>query len=236
VSKGDNARAEAVAALQARLGHSFADQTLLERALTHASVGQTAERVRHNERLEFLGDRVLGLCVAEALLEQHPIDNEGDLSKRLNILVSGAECAKIARAIGVGPALRMAGGETKSGLRDNDTVLGDACEALIAAVYLDGGLDKAAAVVRTLWAEAMAGVEARGFLNPKSQLQEWAAAAKRGAPKYRVVERTGPDHAPQFTVEVALGSLAPETAVGSSRQAAETEAARAFLIREGVRG
>jgi len=235
VSKEENARAAAVAGLQERLGHTFADTELLERALTHASVGQTATRVRHNERLEFLGDRVLGLCMAEALLRGHPTDNEGDLSKRLNILVSGAECAKVARALGIGPALRMAGGETKSGLRDNDTVLGDACEALIAALYLDAGLERAAAVVAALWSDAAARVESQGFLNPKSQLQEWAAAGKRGVPRYKVVERTGPDHAPHFTVEVALGTLAPVSAGGTSRQAAETEAARAFLLREGVR-
>lgn len=234
MSKGDNVRAEAVASLQAALGHSFADPDLLERALTHSSAGQTIDRVRHNERLEFLGDRVLGLCVAQALLEAHPTDNEGDLSKRLNILVSGAECAKVARKLGVGPALRMAGGETKSGLRDNDTVLGDACEALIAAVYLDAGLERAAAAVAALWSDAVVRVETLGFHNPKSQLQEWAAATKRGAPKYRLVERTGPDHAPNFTIEVSLGMLKPATATGGSRQAAETEAARALLAREGV--
>lgn len=234
MSKGDNVRAEAVASLQTRLGYTFTDPELLERALTHSSAGQTVDRVRHNERLEFLGDRVLGLCVAQALLEAHPADNEGDLSKRLNILVSGAECAKVARALGVGPALRMAGGETKSGLRDNDTVLGDACEALIAAVYLDSSLERAAALVASLWSDAVARVETMGFHNPKSQLQEWAAAAKRGTPKYRLVERTGPDHAPQFTIEVSLGALKPEAATGGSRQAAETEAARALLMREGV--
>lgn len=231
---GANARAQAVDALQKRLGHQFVDPALLERALTHASVGQTIDRVRHNERLEFLGDRVLGLCIAEALLDRYPAAPEGELAKRLNALVSGLTCAGVARALGVGPALRMAGGETRSGLRDNDTVLGDACEGLIAALYLDIGLERTAAIVRGLWAEPMAQLEKAGVLNPKSQLQEWAAAKKRGVPVYRVVGRQGPDHSPQFTVEVEVAGLASASAVGGSRQAAETAAALVLLTREGV--
>ncbi len=234
MSGGVNLRAEAVAALQERLGYSFSDAGLLERALTHVSAGQTVDRVRHNERLEFLGDRVLGLCIAEALVERYPTDAEGELSKRLNALVAGPRCAAVARALGLGQALRMAGGETRSGLRDNDTVLGDACEALIAALYLEAGLEQAAAVVRTLWAEAMAEVEEHAFLNPKSQLQEWAAANKRSAPVYRVVERTGPDHAPSFTVDVSVAGLDPQRASGGSRQTAEVAAALAMLKREGM--
>lgn len=236
-ARGGDARAEAVEALQERLGHRFNDPDLLARALTHASAGQaTADRVRHNERLEFLGDRVLGLCVAETLLGRHPTAPEGELSKRLNALVSRATCAGVARAIGIGSALRMAGGETKSGLRENDTVLGDACEAVIAAVYLDAGLERAGAVIRTLWADAMERVETVAVLNPKSQLQEWAAASKRAAPVYRVVRRSGPDHAPEFTVEVEVAGLPAEAAVGGSRQTAETAAALALLRREGMAG
>lgn len=234
VTGKENVRAEAVDTLQDRLGYRFKDPALLERALTHASAGVTIDRVRHNERLEFLGDRVLGLSIAEMLLERYPTDAEGQLSKRLNALVAGPRCAAVARRLGLGAALRMAGGETKSGLRDNDTVLGDACEALIAALYLDAGLERAAMAVRTLWADAIAEIEGQAFLNPKSQLQEWAAAAKRGAPVYRVVERTGPDHAPTFTVEVTVSTLEPQRATGGSRQAAEVAAALALLKREGA--
>lgn len=227
-----NARADAVAALEDALGHRFSDPDILERALTHASAGQTADKVRHNERLEFLGDRVLGLCIAEALLERYPTACEGELSKRQNVLVAGTQCAAVARSLGIGPALRMAGGETKSGLRDNDTVLGDACEAVIAALYLDAGLDVARGLIRRLWAEAIERLDARGVLNPKSELQEWAAAARRAAPVYRVIERTGPDHAPVFTVEVEVQGLSPARATGGSRQAAEVAAALALLTRE----
>lgn len=235
MSRGDNARQNAVTALQARLGYEFRESSLLERALTHTSVGQGVDKVRHGERLEFLGDRVLGLCIAEALLERYPADPEGELSKRLNLLVSGRQCAAVAREIGIGPALRMAGGETKSGLRENDTVLGDACEALIAAIYLDGGLERVAMVVRTLWADRIAEVDRAGVLNPKSALQEWAAAQKKPAPVYRVASRTGPDHAPSFTVEVTVQGLAAETATGGSRQQAETAAALKLIEREGIR-
>jgi ribonuclease-3 len=190
--------------------------------------------VRHSERLEFLGDRVLGLCIAEALVERYPSAAEGDLAKRLNVLVSGASCAAVARRLDLGPALRMAGGETKNGLRENDSVLGDACEALIAALYLDAGLERTTAVVRALWAEAMARVDTAGVLNPKSQLQEWAAAQKRAGPAYRVIARTGPDHAPEFTVEVEVAGFSPATAAGGSRQAAESAAALLLLRREGL--
>jgi len=230
---GPNARAEAIEALEARLGHRFTDTQWLERALTHASAGQTVDRVRHNERLEFLGDRVLGLCIAEALLERYPADPEGELSKRLNALVAGPRCAAVARTLGLGQALRMAGGETKRGLRDNDTVLGDACEALIAAVYLDAGLSRTGEIVRGLWAGAMDEIEGQSFLNPKSQLQEWAAANRRGAPVYHVLERTGPDHAPTFKVEVSVSGLNSHHATGASRQAAEVAAALGLLKREG---
>ena len=227
-----NARALAVVELQTRLGHPFADPELLERALTHASVGDGARRVKDNERLEFLGDRVLGLMIAEHLIELYPADQEGDLSKRLHVLVSRKTCASVARRIDLGPAMRLPGGETKRGARDQDTILADACEALIAALYLDAGLERARAILIPLWAPEVAAVEAEGFANPKSALQEWALGQKKPTPAYTLIERTGPDHAPVFTIEASVEGFTPERASGPSRQTAETAAARALLRRE----
>src|ERR1700761_314705 len=136
-----NARADAVATLEANLGHAFKDRALLEQALTHASVGQGARPVADYERLEFLGDRVLGLLVADLLLQRFPEASEGELAKRLNALVNRDTCARVAEKLGVNDALRLAPGETKLGGRQNRTILGDACEAVIAAVYRDAGLD-----------------------------------------------------------------------------------------------
>lgn len=226
-----NTREAAVAELQAALGHAFADPALLEQALTHASVGEGARRVADNERLEFLGDRVLGLLVAEALVARHPAEREGDLSKRLHILVNRATCAAVSRRIGVGPALRLPGGESKRGARDQDTILADACEALIAALYCDAGLDVARAAVLRLWAPEFEAVDAHGFADPKSALQEWASAARRAGPAYSVLAREGPDHAPSFTVQVEVEGLLPARAVGRSRQTAEKAAATALLER-----
>ena len=227
-----NARSLAVAQLQTRLGHPFADPELLERALTHASVGDGARRVADNERLEFLGDRVLGLVIAEHLTRTYPKEREGDLSKRLHVLVSRKVCAAVARELDVGPALRLPGGETKRGARDQDTILADALEALIAALYLDAGLEPTREIITRLWAPQVAAVEAEGFANPKSELQEWALGLKRPTPRYTLINRTGPDHAPIFTVEAVVEGFAPETASGPSRQQAETAAARALLRRE----
>ena len=230
-----NIRAEAVEALQQRLGHSFADEDLLERALTHASVVPDVRAGRRdNERLEFLGDRVLGLLVAEHLSEAFPDAKEGELSARLHMLVDRTACARAARRMELGPALRLAPGETKNGGREHDTILGDACEAVIAALYRDAGLDKTREIWRRFWREELeAPAELRAH-NPKSALQEWAAASGMPPPAYEVVGRTGPDHAPQFTVEVAIEGLSPLRAEGSSRQAAEKAAAQALLTREGA--
>ena len=144
-----NSRQEAVAALQARLGHTFADPSLLERALTHASVGGGAPGSASDyEVLEFIGDRVIGLLAAERLAELHPKAAEGELSVRLHGLVSGQACARVARRLDMGPALRLAGGETKMGGREKDSILGDACEAVMAAIYRDGGLEAARTIRR----------------------------------------------------------------------------------------
>jgi len=231
---GDHSRGAAVAALETRLGHRFEDRELLERALTHSSVGDGARRVRDNERLEFVGDRVLGLLAAERLAELYPELSEGELAPRLNALVSRKTCAEIARAMGLGPALRLSGAETKAGGRDKDSILAGACEAVMAALYREGGLEAARAAFLDLWGPAIAEQRAPKLSDPKTALQEWAQGAGRPLPKYTVVERTGPDHAPTFTVEAVVEGYEPARAKGRSRQEAEKAAALALLEREGA--
>ena len=233
-----NLRAEAVDALERRIGHAFADKALLERALTHASVGEGAPPGAHgprdNERLEFLGNRVLGLLVAERLSSDYPTADEGQLSSSLHALVDKTACARVGEALGVGPALRLSPGETKTGGRRKAGVIADAVEALLAAVYLDGGLDAARAFFQRAWAEELSAPPSRTVTNPKSALQEWAQGQGRPLPTYRVANRTGSDHAPTFTVEVSVQDVQPLTAQGRSRQEAEKAAATAMLKREGV--
>jgi ribonuclease-3 len=225
-------RSAAIAELETRLGYAFTDRELLDRALTHASAGDGARHIRHNERLEFLGDRVLNLFAAERLMQLYPDEREGDLSKRMHGLVSREACAAVARRIGLPAALRLAGGESKQGGRDNPTILGDACEALLAAIYIDAGLERARLAFCDAWSEAFEVLDAYGAANPKSELQEWAAASKLPQPAYSVAGRSGPDHAPLFTVELKLGDLEPVQAKGRSRQEAEKAAAQAMLDRE----
>jgi ribonuclease-3 len=230
----DNSRAAAIAALERRLGLTFTDPALLERALTHSSVGDGAKKVGDNERLEFIGDRVLGLLAAERLAELYPQSTEGDLAPRLNALVSRKTCAVVARRIDLGAALRLSPAETKAGGRDKDSILAGACEAIMAALYQDGGLQAARAVFLDLWAEAIADLGAPRPLDSKTQLQEWAQGAGKPLPAYAVIERTGPDHAPIFTVETRVEGLEPARAQGRSRQEAEKAAAQALLQREGA--
>lgn len=227
-------RAEAIAALEAAVGHTFKDRALLERALTHSSVGEGARAVRHNERLEFLGDRVLNLLAAERLLGLDETAKEGEMSPRLAALVNGRTCARVARRLGLGEALRLSPGESKSGGRDKDTILGDACEALMAAIYLDAGLGVAREFFVRAWTEEFAAAAQARAKEPKTELQEWAQGQGLALPKYQVVSREGPDHAPYFTVEVTVEGHPPERAKGRSRQEAEKAAALAMLLkREG---
>lgn len=227
-----NRRAAAIAELERRLGHRFADRPLLERALTHASAHSGGRKSPDNERLEFLGDRVLGLVMAHALLLRNGEATAGVLSKRQAGLVSRAACARVAREIGLGEALRLPGGETRRGARDNETILADACEALLAALYLEAGLDKAAEVVLTLWARLLEAEVDPLTDNPKSALQEWAAAHGRSEPVYRTLSRTGPDHLPQFVVEVSIGEGASAQGAGGSLQAAQKAAAMSLLLQQ----
>jgi ribonuclease-3 len=227
-----NRRLAAIEALERRLGYVFGDRELLDRALTHASAAGGSARIASNERLEFLGDRVLGLIIADALVGRDEAANVGDLSKRLHVLVSGDVCAQVARTIGLGDALRLQGASPLSAARDNSTILADACEALIAALYLELGLERTSSIVLEMWERFFIEPFDPGQINPKSELQEWAAAGGHSHPVYRVLSRSGPDHRPMFTVEVSLGTFAPVTAEGRSVRIAEKAAALALLTRE----
>lgn len=207
------------------LGYTPTDLAPYERALTHGS--RSAESY---ERLEFLGDRVLGLIMAEWLFELFPDEPEGNLSRRLNALVTGAVCAEVARAIGVVHHLRLGKQARDDGASDSDNVLGDVTEALIGALYRDHGLGAAGGFIRRAWADRVTGATPAPR-HPKSALQEWAAANNRRPPVYEITDRSGPHHAPRFTVKVTVGKLAEAEATGRSRQEAETEAAKALLER-----
>lgn len=207
------------------LGHEPRDPALFQRALTHASRGDD-----HYERLEFLGDRVLGLTMATWLYELFPDEPEGKLSRRFNALVSGETCAEIARELDAGAQLRLGKQARDDGASDSDNVLGDIVESLIGALYLEAGFDRAAAFVRRAW-ESRVSTHDRAPKHPKSALQEWAAANNRRAPAYLLKERSGPHHNPKFVVEVAIHGIGEASAQGASKQEAETEAARLLLER-----
>lgn len=226
-----SARDAAVAELERRIGYVFHDRDLLERALTHASVGDGAKTVRHNERLEFLGDRVLNLCAAERLMALDPDAREGEMSRLLASLVNYHACARAAARAGLPEAMRMSASATKVGARKSDAVLGDACEALIAALYVDGGLECARAFFLKFWQEEFARLDEPRSKDPKTQLQEWAQGQGLPLPAYEIISREGPDHAPSFTVSVEVEGYPPEQAQGRSRQDAEKAAAQQMLLR-----
>ncbi|MDP3659911.1 ribonuclease III [Phenylobacterium sp.] len=229
-----NARAAAVAELERRIGVPFRDRELLERALTHASVGDGARAVGHYERLEFLGDRVLNLLAAERLMALDDKAREGQMSRLLAALVNFHACARVARRIGLPDALRLSASATKIGARALDSVLGDACEALIGAIYIDAGLEAARTFFLTFWEEEFADLDAPTIKDPKTQLQEWAQARGLPLPAYGLVGRSGPDHAPQFVVQVTIEGFEAEQAEGRSKQEAEKAAAMTMLLkREG---
>jgi ribonuclease-3 len=215
-------------AFQGRLGHVFRQPELLVRALTHASY--SAPTRPSNERLEFLGDRVLGLSLAEALFRADTGAAEGKLAPRFNALARQESCAAVAREIGLGEVLKLGRSEMMSGGRRKDALLGDGMEAVIAAVYLDAGFDVARALVLRLWSSRIAQV-ADDARDPKSALQEWAQARGLPPPAYLEMGRTGPDHAPVFTVEARLENGAMEQAQAATKRAAEMAAARALLAR-----
>lgn len=211
--------------LEQRLGHRFRSSDLLPQALTHSSA--TGESSRNNERLEFLGDRVLALLVADLLLQHFPDASEGDLALRLNALVRRETCAAVALEVELGACLTLAPAEAASGGRDKPAILGDACEAVIGALYLDGGMAAARGFVEMRWTPRLTGLAAAPA-DAKSALQEWSQARKLGTPDYTVISRDGPDHAPVFVIEVQLPGHAPACGTGASKREAEQAAALAM--------
>lgn len=221
--------------LEASLGYKFRDPTLLAQALTHSSA-RSEMGVRHdNERLEFLGDRVLGLVVAELLTETMPEAREGDMAKRFNVLVRRETCAEVAREIGLGPLLVLSGGEAVSGGRAKDSILADACEAVLGAIFLDGGFVKARRIVRRLWESKLVKHDPEVQTDAKTALQEWAQGLGHSLPQYVELQRSGPAHAPVFTSEVRVTGLASAKGIGPSKRAAEQAAAQALLEQQGIR-
>ena len=208
--------------IEQALGAPPREPSLYQRALTHPSYGAD-----HYERLEFLGDRVLGLVVADWLVERFP-DSEGKLSQRLNALVTGEVCAEIGREIDVPSHLRLGKQAQDDGVFQSDNVLGDVVEALIGALYRDRGLDAARAFIRARWGDRVERLTAAPK-HPKAELQEWAAANSRKPPDYAVTDRSGPDHALRFTVTVTVRGLGEASGTGSSKQDAEKAAAQALL-------
>lgn len=223
-------------ALEERLGYKFADKALLERALTHISAisGGHQNRASSYQRLEFLGDHVLGLVISDMLYRAFPKANEGELSRRLADLVRKETCADVARAMDIGPALKLGNSESHAGGRLRATILGDACEALIGAVFLDGGYAAADELVGRFWTERMQ-KPLKALRDPKTMLQEWAQGRGLPAPAYRELARTGPHHDPEFRVAVALPDRPPAEGIGSSKRAAEQNAASAMLERLGLK-
>ncbi|MBN8542895.1 MAG: ribonuclease III [Alphaproteobacteria bacterium] len=216
--------------LQRNLGLRFADITLLKRAFTHRSTGQAFPDGSpfSNQRLEFLGDSVLGLVISEMLYHHFPHEAEGDLSKREVALVNGATLAEIARELKLGDYLVLAQSEEDHGGRDNPSNLEDACEALIGAIYLDQGLEPARHFIEKYWGKRALQMAAPPK-DPKTALQEWAQAKGLALPEYVLVSETGPAHAPQFTIEVRLQGQAAQQATATSKKTAERDAAEKLL-------
>ena len=215
----------------AKLGYEFRDVGLLEQALTHPSVvsGRTKRRFTEYERLEFLGDRVLGLVMAEVLYQHFPNDPEGDLAKRHVALVRREALARVATLIHLGDYLTLSVGEDGAGGRLNPGLLADACEAVIGALFVDGGFEVAKTFVRTHWIPLLAELSAPPK-DAKTRLQEWAQAQGLGLPQYKVTGQQGLAHNPVFVVEVRVnGPVAVASGTGSSKRMAEQAAAAAYM-------
>ncbi len=238
-------RKPALDQLQQALGHKFADAKLLEEALVHpsanprrsrtksakAKAAETPPAVRDYNRLEFIGDRVLGLVVATLLAERFPQAEAGELALRYNALVKQESLARFAQSLGLGDFIQLSRSERDSGGGGKPAILADACEAVVAALYLDGGLKVAERFVRRYMEPLLSEVSNGAAKDPKTALQEWAAARGMAAPRYEIVSTEGPPHEPRFTVAVKLGSGDPAKGQGGSKRAAEQEAAGRLLDR-----
>jgi len=221
------------AQLSERLGYAFKNEVLLKVALIHSSARTGTKAGEDNELLEFLGDRVLGLAVAELLIGRFPDAHEGELARWYNHLVRAETCAVIAQDWDLGRYLMMSGGEADSGGRYKKTILANACEAVLGAIFIDGGYAAARDIVHRFWAAELSGY-GLGTPDAKSVLQEWAQGRRLPLPRYIEIAREGPDHAPHFTAEVQIDGVAPERGHGANKRAAEQAAALAMLLREGV--
>jgi ribonuclease-3 len=233
-SKAARRRKRAATVLEERIGYHFTDASQLENALTHISALRGARnRAGSYQRLEFLGDHVLGLVISDMLYRAFPKADEGELSRRLADLVRKETCTDIARSIDLGTAIRVGSSEANAGARTRPAILADVCEAVVGAVYLDGGYKAAEQLVERLW-EVRLRATAQPLRDPKTVLQEWAQARGLPTPAYREIARSGPDHNPEFRVAVQLPAFAPAEGLGRSKRAAEQAAAAAMLAREGV--
>lgn len=213
-----------LAAVEGKLGYTFKSRDRLQRALTHSSSADD----KNYERLEFLGDRVLGLVMAHALFEHFPDESEGGMARRHSALVQGRTIALIGQQNGIGEFIIMSVAERTSGGGEKENIIADVMEALFGAIYLDGGLDAAQAVILRLWGDNI-GTLTDAPMDPKTELQEWVQARGWALPVYEIVDKSGPDHAPEFVIEVRVEGQAPVTAAGPSRRQAEKTAARTML-------
>lgn len=209
------------------LGFEIHDEALWFEALTHGSTGDA----RNYDRLEFLGDRVLGLTIADWLYRRNR-GNEGELAQRLNALVSRHSCANVAREIGAPKHVRLGKQARDDGAADSDNVLGDIMEALLGASFIEDGFDTTRDIIQRLWNDAIEGQAGRAK-HPKSALQEWAAGNQRRTPEYEIVDRSGPDHAVQFTVRLSIHNVGSVEASASGKREAETKAAKLFMEKYG---
>ena len=223
-------KSEAIRSFEQRLGYEFSNLSLLVEALTHSSIASDFRK--DNQRLEFLGDRVLGLVMAEALLEIDQTAPEGTLAPRFNALVRKETCAEVARQIELGDVLKIGRSEMLSGGRRKDALLGDGMEAVIAAIYKDSGFEIAKTIILKLWGDRIKNVKVDAR-DAKTMLQEWAQARGQNPPNYEVISRSGPDHAPDFLVKVILDSGETSEALAGSKRQAEQMAAKALLQKIG---